>query len=201
MDNNALTLDYYRHQARSYFTETCSMTMSPVLEKFTSYLVPGGHVLDVGCGSGRDSLWLLNHGFQVTAFDACTELASLASDYIGQKVLVEKFSNISWSDEFDGIWACASLLHCPKLEIADALKRLVEALKPGGFFFLSFKHGNTEFVDRLGRYFNNYTFEALRSEINRVPGVVIVDAWENTAELRRVNQTWVNAILEKKDNT
>jgi 2-polyprenyl-3-methyl-5-hydroxy-6-metoxy-1,4-benzoquinol methylase len=195
---NAMTQKYYQHKAQGYFTETTAMTMSPVLEKFALYLEAGDHVLDVGCGSGRDSLWFLNHGFQVTAIDTCRELSALASEYIGQEVFVLDYQTISWNNEFEGIWACASLLHCPKSEIADALVRLVEALKPGGVFYMSFKHGNGEIIDDLGRFFNNYTMESLRLEINKVPEVVIVDAWENNIELRGENQTWVNAFVQKR---
>lgn len=195
-----MTFDYYRHKAQSYFEETSSMTMSPELEKFTSHLAPGTHVLDVGCGSGRDSLWLKNHGFEVTSIDACRELAFLASDYIGQEVLVQDFRSYVKNNEFDGIWACASLLHCPRSEISDVLKRLIEALKPAGFFFMSFKYGEGEVLDPLGRYFNNYTMETLRLEINKIPDVMTIDVWENTIKLRGANQTWVNTIVKKEDN-
>lgn len=193
-----MTNEYYQSNADSYFTETISMKMDPVLEKFALRLVPGGHVLDVGCGSGRDSFWFLSQGFQVTAFDSCRELAKLSSNHISQEVLVKDYREISWTNKFDGIWACASLLHCPKSDINNVLMRLVTALKIDGFLYVSFKEGEGESIDFKRRFFNFYTMSALKKELKKVPGVVIDDFWENTIKLRGTDQTWVNAIVHKR---
>ena len=190
--------NYYQENAQKYCAETTAMTMAPVLERFAVYLDPGCHVLDVGCGSGRDSRWFLENSFEVTAFDACPELAALASDYIGQEVIVGDYHDIVFANEFDAIWACASLLHCPKSNMLDVLIRLVAALKQGGFFYISFKDGDGGGVDHLGRFFNYYTLKSLTKLLAQVPGVIIVDSWENSIELRGGNQGWVNVVVQKR---
>jgi hypothetical protein len=51
---------------------------------------------------------------------------------------------IEYQNEFDGVWACASLLHVPRKEIDDVLERIILALRPEGICYLSFKEGDGE---------------------------------------------------------
>jgi trans-aconitate methyltransferase len=75
------------------------------------FMTVNGHILDAGCGSGRDSSYFLDKGFDVSAFDASAELAKLASQLIHRPVTVCQFNEYESDKPFDGIWACASLLH------------------------------------------------------------------------------------------
>jgi len=57
---------------------------------------------------------------------------------------VMTFDQVTWRDRFDGVWACASLLHVPRTELAAAVGRLRDALVPGGILWMSFKYGTEE---------------------------------------------------------
>ena len=105
------TIRYYNENARAYFDSTVALDMGKLYGPFLKHLRPGSKVLDAGCGSGRDSLFFKNQGFQVTAFDASKEMVKLASELLDQKVLLMSFEDLSLTEQYDGIWACASLLH------------------------------------------------------------------------------------------
>ena len=105
------TLDYYNKNAISFIEGTLHVDFSTLQNKFASYIEKGGSILDLGCGSGRDSKAFLEMGYSVVAIDGSQELCKLASKYIGQNVLCSTFQEYSPEELFDGIWACASLLH------------------------------------------------------------------------------------------
>jgi len=123
---------WYAANAERFFADTVNSAAERMFAAFLPYLPEGGRILDAGCGSGRDAKAFLQRGFAVTAIDASPQLARLASQHAGIEVQVMRFSDVAWSDRFDGIWACASLLHVPRAELPATLRRLVGALKPGG---------------------------------------------------------------------
>lgn len=118
-DNN---IDYYNNNADAFFKSTVNTDMSLWRDKFESYLPANSTILDAGCGSGRDSLAFKQHGHSVVAFDASSEMCRMASDLIGQQVLQMRFDEMEFVDEFDGVWACASLLHVPNEDFYDFFK-------------------------------------------------------------------------------
>ena len=156
------TIDYYDKNAEMYFDYTVNADMSDQYQKFLKYLHKESYILDAGCGSGRDSKYFLTHGYRVKAIDGSKELCILASKYIGQEVVNIRFSDIDYINEFDGIWANASLLHVDKKNIKDVISRMGRSLKPEGIFYASFKYGDS---DRMQdeRYYNDMTEEHIRT--------------------------------------
>lgn len=65
-----------------------------------------------------------------------------ASAYIGQKDIRMLFRDVLYKDEFDGIWASASLLHVPMDKLPSILMKMKDALKSGGVMYASFKYGD-----------------------------------------------------------
>jgi SAM-dependent methyltransferase len=134
-------VDYYEANAHSFYQSTYDIDMSSLYEPFLSLLRPGAHILDAGCGSGRDALAFLNRGYEVTALDASESMTRLASRHIGRPVLHMSFDEVRFRDHFDGVWACASLLHIPRHRMREVLERFVLALRTGGLMYASFKYG------------------------------------------------------------
>ena len=194
----ARTAAFYKAKAKDYCEETCVFDMHNIHAVFLSKLPERAHILDLGCGSGRDSKHFIETGYTITAVDGSAEIAACAEQLIGQPVTVVTFQEIDFSNEFDGVWASASLLHCPKGQISDVMLGTVRALKPGGIAFMSFKWGDNETVDEKGRYFNNYTEESLGALLADVREFSIIEIGANSDSLRGIEQKWVNALVRKE---
>ena len=168
--------------------------MEPQYAPFLTLVAEGGHILDTGCGVGRDARVFLQRGYRVTAFDASAEMARRASERAGIPVAVRRFQEMEHREEFDGLWACASLLHVPRVEIEEVFARCVRALRPGGGWYLSFKTGEGEHIRGM-RLFNDYTERELREVLGRQPRLALLRTWL-TEDARPTHRgvVWVNCL-------
>lgn len=201
-----MTISHYRDHATAYANATRDVDMSPVRARLLAHVPPGAWVLDAGCGSGRDALAFQRAGYRVAAFDASPELARLASEHTGLPVCVADFLSLSETAplgvppgvRFDGIWACASLLHVAEADQAQAWARLWAWLAPGGVVYASYKLGNGERVDELGRPFTDATEERLRAWLNPLPAVTQVHTWASADRRQGETQSWLNALVQRE---
>ncbi len=193
------TLQYYQKNAQAYFAQTRDVQMTPLRERFLFHVADQGKILDAGCGSGRDALAFLQAGYRVDAFDASPAMAHLASKHLGLGVGVLRFEDMDMDHEYDGIWACASLLHVSPDELPGVFKRLHQALKTGGILYASFKQGAGRQVWQ-GRQFTNMNESDFSVLLGKTGGFGIVDSW--TSEDRRADragETWFNALLRAEE--
>ena len=191
-----MSLDYYQQQAESFYHNTRAVDMTPLYRRFLPHVPQGGHIIDAGCGSGRDSLYFANSGFGVSAFDASPALVELARQHTGLPISLCRFEDFTAPTPADAIWACASLLHVPLAELAVVMAHLTTQLKPGGVFYCSFKYGQGE-VTREGRHFTNLDEAGLRQLLEGLP-LSLDEHWQ-TGDLRpgREQERWLNAVLRK----
>ena len=140
-ENKDVTLRYYNQNAGSFVSGTVHADLTDTLNRFLSRLEPGAAILDFGCGSGRDTKYFLEHGYQVEAIDGSEELCKIASAYTGIPVRQMYFQDLDVREQYDGIWACSSLLHLSYGELDEVLYRIEKALKPQGILYMSFKYG------------------------------------------------------------
>ncbi|WP_067102231.1 class I SAM-dependent DNA methyltransferase [Marinomonas atlantica] len=196
MDLKANTTLYYDTFAEDFAKSTLPVDMSALYQRFLPCIPPYGHILDAGCGSGRDAKYFQSIGHKISAFDASSELALIASNYLNIDVDVLTFQTFNESDLYDGIWCCASLLHVPKVELMDAISRLRKALKQNGILYMSFKHGDEERVKK-GRFFCDQTEQTVRQYLE---GFEVKDMWV-TGDQRegRSSEQWLNIIVEKQE--
>ena len=146
------TLQFYRGNAQAYAErETTKHTR---LVRFLALLAPGATILELGCGAGADSAEMLARGFDVCPTDGSPEMTSVASRRLGRPVETLLFHDLNEVEAYDGVWANACLLHVPRSQLAQALALIWRALKPGGYFYASFKTGAAEGRDLLNRYYN-----------------------------------------------
>jgi len=193
-----MTLKYYQDNAQTFFDGTVNVDMSSLYETFTRHLAPDARVLDAGCGSGRDAKAFLEMGYQVKAFDASSAMVELARKHTGLPVKVMSFAEVDWKEEFDGIWCCASLLHVPAVELPGVMRRLADALKPGGVWYVSFKYGDGEReVD--GRRFTDMDEDDLNTLVSSLTAMEIGEVWLTQDKRPDRKEIWVNGILRKKD--
>ena len=191
------TLAYYDENATAFASSTANVEFSETQRRFEELLSPGARILDFGCGSGRDAKHFLDAGFDVTATDGSAELCRLADQRIGRPVRHELFQDLAETDAYDGIWACSSILHLPKAELANVFGKMLAALKPGGIIYTSFKLGTFEGM-RNGRHFTDFTEATFREFLAGIPGLRIQQAW-TTRDVRpgRENEQWLNLLLAK----
>ena len=191
------TINYYNQNAENFIANTQNADMHPTQERFLRLLDANTSILDFGCGSGRDTKYFLEKGYQVTATDGSAELCRLASEFTGVKVKEMLFQELDAMNQYDGIWACSSILHLPKKELLPVIQKMCEALKDNGIIYTSFKYGDFE-GERNGRYFTDFTEKTFREYIEKVPELTIEEAWI-TSDVRpgRGEEKWLNLILRK----
>ena len=193
------TLDYYNKNSEEYFNSTLNVDMTNTYKAFLKLLPKGGKILDLGCGSGRDSMNFMKLGYEVTAVDGSKELAKRASVLLGKEVIVSTFEELELKEKFHGIWACASLLHIKREDLKIVLNNLYNNLDDNGVFYMSFKYGEQAYVDDKNRYFNCFTDESIISFINENTKYNILGLYITEDKLGRVNEVkWVNLICNKK---
>lgn len=153
-ETTGTTATFYADQAATYAADTGVYPASPNLQRFADRLPVGGRVLELGCGSGRESAWMLSQGLDVHPTDGIAEMAAEASARLGIPVSVLPFDGIEAVAAYEGVWANACLLHVPRADLPGILARIRRAMRPGGLFYASYKAGQAEGIDRFGRYFN-----------------------------------------------
>jgi SAM-dependent methyltransferase len=197
--HDSSTLNYYETHAQEYCDSTANLDLSKLYDRFLTKLDPGSHILDAGCGSGRDTRAFLERGYCVTSIDASAEMARRASVFSGHNCQVLAFDEMDFEGVFDGIWACASLLHVPKAEIFKVMTLLIQALKSGGILYISLKEGEGERIADDGRFFSDYTLESFRQLIAGFPELCETDFWITEVLLSSSYRApWLNFILSKK---
>ena len=190
------TLDYYDSHAEEFIERTANVSMEHLYEPFLALVPQGGRILDAGCGSGRDAAEFARRGYEVVAFDGSAEMARLASERTGLTVLHLTFDQIDWREEFDGVWACASLLHLPSPQLQTALNRMIGGLRRGGVLYVSLKEGHFEGM-REERWFTDSTAAGLRRLLADTNALDVIRIWE-TVDARPGNATtWVNALAKQ----
>jgi SAM-dependent methyltransferase len=155
------TLDFYRRNAASY--AAWAKAPSTRLIGFLGLLPPGGSILELGCGAGNHAAEMLARGFALRATDGSPEMAEIASRRLNHPVAAMRFDELEECKAFDGVWASACLLHVPKEELAGILRRIHRALKTGGVFYASYKAGEGDGRDSIGRYYNYVSADWLRA--------------------------------------
>ena len=186
-------IEYYNENASSFIEGTLNADMSLWRDKFESYVADGGRILDAGCGSGRDSKAFKQHGFSVVAFDASREMCKAASELLDQEVWQMKFQEIAFNEEFDGIWACASLLHVSYDELSEVLSRLHKALKPNGIIYMSFKYGDGK-MTKGERTFSNFTETTIEKLLGNSGFSKLECGITYDVRKGHEDEKWVNAI-------
>ena len=191
------TIEYYNKYADSFINDTVNADLSTIQTDFLKYLPANSHILDLGCGAGRDAKAFIAKGYTVTALDASKELCKMASEFIGQKVICKRFEDLDYKEEFAGVWACASLLHLKMDEISKVINKIQKALVVDGYLYASFKYGTKEEV-RNGRYFTDLNEESFKKLLVGFENLVIVEM-KITSDARkgRENEKWLNVVVKK----
>lgn len=195
------TLQYYEDHAEEFTANTINADMEDIRSRFLAHLPARSRILDFGCGTGRDTKAFHDLEYEVTALDGSETLCRSAGEYTGIPVKCMDFRDYSPTagEYYDGIWACASLLHLTKKELLPVMQNLGKAMKAGSVLYVSFKYGDHE-GERNGRYFTDFTLERFRDFMEILPEFRLVEHWV-TGDVRpgRGDERWLNMILERTE--
>ncbi|MGD9866893.1 MAG: class I SAM-dependent methyltransferase [Hyphomicrobiales bacterium] len=165
------TLAYYSGNAEAYAAREVSGRNRHFIETFARDIAPGGAILDLGCGAGWAASMFERMGYDAHACDGCPELAAIASRKLKRPARVVRLEDIDDASIYDGIFANAVLHHLPKDAIPGAMARISRALKPGGRLFASFKQGEGEHADKVGRFYSYCMPQELERLVEATPGL------------------------------
>lgn len=193
-------IDFYNREATRYKEERNEIKgFDEVYKPFINRVKPNGKILDFGCGSGRDSMFFKEHDYEVVALDESKEMCEITRKLCNIEVKEMFFEDFNEVNTYDGIWACASLLHLPKEKLIPILKNLSSALKDNGYIYTSFKYGNFEGI-RNERYFLDMTEESFGELISEIPELEVVETYQTNGLLSsQIRKHWLNIILKKKN--
>jgi SAM-dependent methyltransferase len=166
------TVRFYAENAQTY-ADYWLTPSARRLGDFLALLPENAEILELGCGNGRDSGFMLERGYRVTPTDGTPELAAVAANRLGVEVRVLRFEDIEHVEAFDGIWAHACLLHVPRADLSGILARIHRALRPGGVLYASYKAGAEEGQDEFGRLYNYPSEEWLSATYEKLPWVSV----------------------------
>ncbi|WP_224973710.1 class I SAM-dependent methyltransferase [Acinetobacter oleivorans] len=193
------TLDYYELNAEVFAERTQSIDMEDVYARFLRYLPKHAKILDFGCGAGRDLLNFKNKGFEVEGTDFSQKMVHIAQQHSGAVIRCESFNELDEFDKYEGIWACASLLHAERHELPHILTRIFKALKHYGVCYLSFKYG-TQDRDEGGRHFidmDEQQIHELLKSLNPTNRVLLLQQWISTDKGPERTGEWINIVIQK----
>ncbi len=190
------TCSYYNNNSESFFESTVQVDMTYLYDRFLQHIPAKGSILDLGCGSGRDTKAFKDRGYIVDAIDGSEELVRLASAYAGVSVKFLLYEQLESINEYDGIWACASLLHVEYKMLPDILSKINRALKENGVLYMSFKLGDHD-GQRDGRYFTDMNDERFIALNTDKLGFTLIDKWQTRDARPDRDVEWFNVILRK----
>jgi SAM-dependent methyltransferase len=193
--------DYYNLNAASFIETTRDVDMSEARGRFLASVPSrdGGpaRILDAGSGSGRDARAFRLLGHDVEAFDASPAMVAATQSHAAVPTRLMHFEDFAWEHPFEGIWACASLLHVAEVDLAGVIDRLAAHIVPGGALYTSFKRGTGERV-KDGRRFTDMTADSLAGLLDRCGAFSEPDIWDSRdCRPDRASEVWVNSVVNK----
>jgi SAM-dependent methyltransferase len=190
------TKDYYDNNAQEFINSTFMVDMQSLYQPFLNLLPDLGRILDLGCGSGRDALAFKNIGYQIEAIDYSAELVKQASELTGIEVRLQSFYDLNEINTYDGIWACASLLHCERHRLVDVLQRMIQSLKANGVIYMSFKYGDQD-REKDGREFTDLNEQQAGELLDHFNQVSLAKQWISTDKRPDRTEQWLNLLWTK----
>ena len=187
--------NYYKEHKDEFINSTINCDMSFHYNMFEKYLFDEAKtILDIGFGSGRDSLYF-SKKYEVYSIDPLEEFCKHAKELGLKNVYCQRVQDIEYISMFDGIWACASLLHIPTYEMVDVLNKCYCALKENGVMYCSFKYGEFE-GERNGRFFLDLIEERFRQFVSKTK-FQILEVFITEDVRPDKTERWLNVILKK----
>lgn len=186
--------NYYESNAEHYAAETFSADMSEQYQRFLPLLKKGAKILDVGSGSGRDACYFQKHGYQVTALEPSKNLCREIRKVFSGEIICSDIQNYQPKERYDGIWACASLIHLQEEEILRFFEKIDLYLNDNGVVYVSGKNGIPTGEGEDGRFFLEFTEQLVEKILTVNEQLKPEQLWYTEDVSGRQGFRWMNLI-------
>ena len=192
--------NYYESNAERYAAETISADMSEQYQRFLPLLKKGAKILDVGSGSGRDAFYFQKHGYQVTALEPSKNLGREIRKVFSGEIVCSDIQSYQPMERYDGIWACASLIHLQEEEILCFFKKMDMYLSDNGIVYASGKCGISTGEVADGRFFLEFTEQLVEKILTVNKQLQLEQLWYTEDVRGRRGFRWLNVVLRLRRN-
>ena len=192
--------NYYESNAERYASETFSADMSEQYQRFLPLLKKGAKILDVGSGSGRDAFYFQKHGYQVTALEPSKNLGREIRKVFSGEIVCSDIQSYQPMERYDGIWACASLIHLQEEEILCFFKKMDMYLSDNGIVYASGKCGISTGEVADGRFFLEFTEQLVEKILTVNKQLQLEQLWYTEDVSGRRGFRWLNVVLRLRRN-
>jgi len=186
--------NFYEDNHQHYFDSTVGIDPSAFLKPLARLLQPQATILDIGCGSGRDLLWLARRGFRPTGFEQSPSLAKLARTHSNCPVLEGDFNHFNFSTlHFSALICVGSLVHVSPEALPAIIVSTCQALNSGGLLLITVKEGKGTSRAADGRIFTLWPKQDLENVFAAI-NLHIVDFSRQISRIRP-NDIWLGYVL------
>lgn len=187
--------NYYESNAEHYAAETIYADMSEQYQSVLPLLKKGAKILDVGSGSGRDACYFQKQGYQVTALEPSKNLGREIRKVFSGEIVCSDIQSYQTTERYDGIWACASLIHLQEEEILCFFEKIELLLKANGIIYISGKNGIPTGKAEDGRYFLEFSEYLVEKILIVNEQLKLEQLWYTGDVSGRRGFRWLNVIF------
>ena len=188
--------DYYNHHYQVYHNRTFWVDPFSFLTILTIHLESGNTVVDVGCGSGRDILWLNQRGYDVLGLERSSGLAGLARTHTPCRIIEADFETYDFAQlSADALLLIGALVHLPRSKFSKVLKTICRALKKHGFLLITMKQGQGMATGPDGRQFYLWQDEDLR-DVFQSQNLAVINFFRQSSKINP-DEIWLGYLLKK----
>ena len=188
--------DYYEIHAGDYHDKTFAADPSIFLSPFVQLLPPGSRILDIGCGSGRDLLWLKQRGFEPTGFERSASLAKLARRHAGCPVIEGDLESFDFSTgSWHAVMLVGSLVHIPPERFFCTIQKILSAFSSPCVLLLTLKEGDGSIHRADGRTFYLWNDPVLREIFVNLK--LEMASFSRNVSAIGSNEAWLGYVLKK----
>jgi SAM-dependent methyltransferase len=194
-----VTIEHYDDSADSFWTGTADHDVSQNYAALLDHLegVAPYHILDLGCGPGRDLKYFRSLGHEPVGLDGSRRFVDMARRYSDCEVLHQDFLDLALpTARFDGIFANASLFHVPRQELPRVLDKLRDSLKSDGVLFSSNPRGPNQEGWNGGRFGSYHDLEGWRHILTAASFVELAHYYRPPGR-PRAEQPWLATVWRK----
>jgi SAM-dependent methyltransferase len=191
----------YDARARAHAEHWSGFRLHDEMARFTGHLAPGARVLDVGCGTGRDTAWLAEQGYAAMGVDLSGGMLHEARRRGVTAPLVQ--ADMRYlpfrKGSYRGLWVCASLLHIPKAQAGAVLRDLERVVHPGHVYIAVKRGAGEAWAEDEGggrRFFAYYDPDELHALVVQA-GFAVLSRWEAEDRFGR-SRSWINVLARSR---